>query len=388
MADAAHSSFIAPDDTFALIAVISGLAWLGFWADGHRIARRASGVLWVLTAGLLLSNTGLIPLSSPVYDFVGGYLMPMAVPLLLFKANLRVIFRQGGLVLPIFLLATVTTCIGSVAGFYLFDLGEHAAQVAGIYTGAWIGGVVNFLAIAEAVELTGDDFTVALSASSPVSIVALMMLVAVSSSAAVRRHIPMKYVEEAGSRATSEDTAVEPSASGEPPLRLGHVAAALAISAAICAVSAVIAGSLGIPNYKLFVITILAVALANAVPRPLERLEGDFSLGMLVMYLFFAIIGASTNATAFVGTAPVYFFYGLFIVFTQLALVLVCAKIFRFDLAQTVIAVAAAVIGSAATAALAATKGWKTLVTPGITTGILGYLIANFIGIAIYRMLS
>src|SRR5688500_11049118 len=112
-------SLIPGDNIFALIAIVLGLAWIGFWADSHRIARHASGALLVILSGLLLSNFGVIPLKSPVYDFVGQYLMPMAIPLLLFKANLRVIFREGGMVLGIFLLACVTTCIGSILGFFL-----------------------------------------------------------------------------------------------------------------------------------------------------------------------------------------------------------------------------------------------------------------------------
>lgn len=40
--------------------------------------------------GLLLSNVGVIPSSSPaVYGLVNKYLLPLAVPLLLFTADLR-----------------------------------------------------------------------------------------------------------------------------------------------------------------------------------------------------------------------------------------------------------------------------------------------------------
>ena len=80
---------IADDNVFALGAVLFGLAWLGFWIDTHPIGMNTSGVVWVLGAGMLLSNTGLIPLASPAYDFVGVSLVTLAIPLLLLKGDLR-----------------------------------------------------------------------------------------------------------------------------------------------------------------------------------------------------------------------------------------------------------------------------------------------------------
>ena len=82
-------SLIAPDNVTALAAVIFGLAWLGFWADRHPVARKVSGVPWVLTVALLLSNTRVIPLESPAYGFVGTYLLPLGIPFLLFTRGYR-----------------------------------------------------------------------------------------------------------------------------------------------------------------------------------------------------------------------------------------------------------------------------------------------------------
>ena len=128
----------------------------------------------MLATGIILSNTGIIPLSAPTYDFVGGYIMPLGVPLLLYRANIRQVFKESGMVLPIFLLASITTAIGAVVGFFLFDLGEIGPKIAGVYGGTFIGGMVNFVAIAEVAELTTTEFGTILSPSAPVSIIALM----------------------------------------------------------------------------------------------------------------------------------------------------------------------------------------------------------------------
>ena len=373
---------IAADNLTALAAVLFGLAWLGFWADRHPIARKISGVPWVLTAGLLLSNAGVIPLESPAYGFVGQYLLPLGIPFLLFKANFRKIFTQGGWVLPCFAIASIGICVGAVTGFYVFNLGPEGAKIAGTYAGAFIGGVTDFVAISQAVNMTPTTFSVSLSASAPAAIVGLLVLVSIPSIPFIRRHIPSRIIDEAN-EAEKLETAEE-----FPRFRLNHIAAAITISFAICAVASVICERWNLGQYKLFVITLITVALANLAPRQFAKLEGDFALGMLCMYVFFAVIGAGTDAVAFLKAAPILFIYCSSMILIHFAVVLIAGKLFRLDLADVLMGSAAAIVGAAAAAGIASAKGWKTLITPAITVGMFGKVIANFIGIAIVRWLS
>ncbi len=373
---------IAADNLTALGAVLFGLAWLGFWADRHPVARRISGVPWVIGTGLILSNFGVIPLESPAYGFVGQYILPLGIPFLLFKANLRSLFTQGGWVLPAFLIATVGLCIGAIGGFFLFDLGPEGAKIAGTYAGAFIGGVVNFVSISQAVGMTPTTFSVSLSASAPVSILGLLTLVTLPSIPFIRRHIPSRIID------STTEADLQQQAEDFPRFRLNHVAAAIAIGLAICAVSNFICQRFNLGTYNLFVITIITVALANVFPRQFARLEGDFALGMLCMYVFFAMIGAGTDALGFLKAAPILFVYCALMIATHFVVLLVAAKVFKLDLAEVIIGSAAAIVGAAAAAGIATAKGWKSLITPAITIGILGYVIANFIGIAIVKWLS
>jgi len=108
----------------------------------------------------------------------------------------------------------------------------------------------------------------------------------------------------------------------------------------------------------------------------------------LMMYLFFAAIGLSTNVTAFVDSALNLFFYALLLVVLHLLLVLLMAKVFGFDLAEALTGSAAALVGPGPTAAIASANGWKELVTPGIVCGLFGYIIANFIGVTLTNLLG
>jgi uncharacterized membrane protein len=106
------------------------------------------------------------------------------------------------------------------------------------------------------------------------------------------------------------------------------------------------------------------------------------------MYIFFAAVGAGTNAISFLESALVLFVYGMMIILVHLALVLLIARLLKVDLAEAVVASGAALVGPSVTAAIAISKGWRSLVTPAIMCGIFGYAIATFIGVAISKMLG
>ena len=375
-------TLIPDDNIFALGAIIFGLAWLGFWIDTSALGKKTSGVVWVLLAGMLLSNLHIIPLTSPAYDFVGGSLVPLAIPLLLLKGDLKKIFRESGGVMITFCIASGATVAGVLIGYTLLDLGEIGPKVAGVYAGGWIGGAVNFLAVSKAVEMTPSEFSVAISASSVVSITALMLLIVIPSIRVIARWIPSNIVENPAILDVnlSEDAA--------PAMRLTHLSGALALSFCICALAQLAAEQLGMTQYSILFITLLTIVVANTFPAAMHKLEGDFELGMLLMYLFFAVVGAGTDAISFLSDAVNLFVFGMIIILVHLTVVLVCARLLKIDLAEAIVASGAALVGPAVTAAIAISKGWKHLVTPGIMCGIFGYVIATFIGVSITAMLS
>jgi uncharacterized membrane protein len=230
--------------------------------------------------------------------------------------------------------------------------------------------------------MSTTTFGIALGASSPASILGLVALAILPSIPFIRRHFPSEIIE------NSNQTIASNNDDDTPRFRTDHVAFGIAISFAICAVSGYVSNFLGFGNYNLFFITIITVILANIAPQRFAKLQGDFAVGMLFMYAFFAIIGAGTDAVTFLTSAPILFVYCTYMLAIQFVVLLLGAKLFKIDLAPTIIGSAAAIVGPAVAAALATTKGWKTLITPGIAIGILGYVVANFIGIGLFKWLS
>jgi len=376
---------IQADWTFALWAVLAALAALGFWADRTRLGRNVSGLAVVLATGMLLSNFGVLPRQAPVYNVVWSYLVPLAIPLLLMKADLRrVLVETRSMLLP-FALGAIGTILGVLLGVWLLPLGEHAPKLAGVFSATYIGGSMNMAAVAQAVDLDPALTTASVAADNVVGVLYLAFL-AIAPSLVIfqrwfrvfdnRAAMTAQEPESTQNNATDTKSAVTPL----DPLHLGI---AVALSFTICAVGQALAMQFGVSGYAILFITALTVLVANVFPRQLKRLKGDYEVGLFLMYLFFAAIGISADVVAMISSAMMIAAFAAIVVICHALMIFGLGRVFHTDLMETVIASNACAAGPASAAALAAGKGRPDLVAPAILLGVFGYAVANFIGVGL-----
>lgn len=371
---------IRPEWTLALWATLSLLAAFGFWSERTRVGRHLSGAALLLLGGIALSNLGVLPRSAPAYDAVWSYLVPLAIPLLLLKADLRRVLVETRSMLAAFMFGAAGTVLGALLGLWLLPLGENAAKLAGAFSATYIGGSMNMVAVSQAVDLDPTAASAAVAADSVVGVVYLAFLALIPSLALFRRGF--------GAGAAAPATAAPPARPAETPqgLDLVHAGAALGLAFAICALGEALARSLGMASYAVLFTTALTVALANLFPRTLGALRGDREIGMFFMYLFFAAIGISADVGAMLGQAIVVAAFAALILLVHAAVVLALSRAFGIGLLETVVASSACAGGPATGAALAAGQGRPDLVAPAVLLGVFGYVIANFIGVGLARL--
>ena len=327
-------SLIDPSDVLAMSAVIVLLTWLGFVTDASRIGKTMPGVVIILTAGLALSNLRIAPYSSSATDFVGQYIVAAAIPLLMIKSDLKKIFIESGRVMIGFAAACVGIVVGVLVGYYLLQPWHVGAKVAGFYAGSFIGGTISMVAVGNAVQMSASDISAATGAAMIPSVLGLMALVAVPNLKIVQRHLPCRLAHDGtGSEAAAAATAI-------PEFRLTHITGALALSLCICALAViaerVVAGLVGHDQgrFNILYVTALTVVVANLVPRQLQKLRGEFDLGMIFMYMFFAMIGLGTNITSFLTNAISLFFYTIILLAVGIVVSLVLSRLLRLDLTR------------------------------------------------------
>jgi uncharacterized membrane protein len=372
------------DNLFTMTAVLMAGATFAFWAENQRWGRQASGPVWAILFGLVLSNLGIIPAAAPAFSMVSDLLVPAAIPLLLFKADIRRILAEGGPMLIAFFIGVAGATAGAIAGYYLLPLGEQAAQLAGVFTATYTGGSMNFVAVSKAVGFdASSQYAAAMAADNLVGTPYLLVLVLIPASAWVRKMYPSKIIEEAEQEGGEHVTDIE-----HESLNLLHMSVGLGLSLLICALAYWIAEMLGIGRLGILFVTAIAVLVANLAPSKMASLQGDFALGTFFMYLFFVTIGASANVLALAGDAMVLVPYALIIVVSHLVVLMVGTRLLKIDLAEALVASNACIMGPATAAAIAAGQGWRHLVTPGVLIGVLGYVIANFLGVAVTGILG
>lgn len=155
------TTLVSADQHWILWAVLVSVAAFSLWAEKTNIGSKLSAVVIAILGTFLLSNLSIIPSDAPAYDIVWSYLVPLAIPLLLFKANLKRIINEAGPTLLAYLFGGLGTIIGTITAFFFIPLGEHDWQLAAIFSSTYIGGSMNYVAAAEAVQLKSANLLAA-----------------------------------------------------------------------------------------------------------------------------------------------------------------------------------------------------------------------------------
>jgi uncharacterized membrane protein len=380
-------SLISPNETLQIAGILTGLAAFGFWVETTAIGRKASGVLIILCLGVLLSNIQIIPHSADAYGVVGSMLVPLAIPMLLFRADLKQVFAEVGPMLKAFIASALVIAVSIIVLTLAFDFGKYESKVAGTLAGSYIGGSLNFVATAQAVQLDDPNhYVAALTADTIGAVLFLILLMVMPALAFVRRLMPSRYYSKAGANLGAEAGHQETTAA--KPFDIAGLAAAMATSFIICALADLISAKLGQESYSILIITILALLVANFMKPLVKRFNSEFEVGTFFMYMFFVTIGAGADIATIAGVALPYVVLICLAVAMFFVLILVVGRVLRLDLAELMVAANACILGPATAAALAAGQGWKDLVTPGMLTGILGYSVGTFIGVAVTKLLG
>ncbi len=380
-------SLIAADNTFALAAILLLLATFGFWAETTQIGRKISGPLIILALALVFSNIELIPHSAPMYGTVSDLLVPLAIPMLLFRADLGMVIREIGPMLKAFIASAVVIAFSIIILCLAFDFGPYEARVAGSLAGSYIGGSLNFVATAQAVELTDPNhYLAALTADTIGAVFFLALLMMLPALSWARKAMPSRYISEDGVNLGVEMADHEKEV--KPSFDVLGLGAAITVSMIICAAGSLLTDALGAAQYFILVITVLALLVANLARPLVQRFNAEFDVGTFFMYVFFATIGASADLATIAGIALPYVIMICTAIVLFIILILIVGKFLKLDLAELLIAANACILGPATAAAMAAGQRWNDLVTPGMLAGILGYSFATFIGVAVTQLLS
>ncbi len=387
---------ITPDNSLGLWVILLIAALFGMVGERLGWFKKISGALMTIILAAVFTSIGLIPnasdteISVPSYDFVFTYFIPFSIPLLLFKLHLRKIIKESGRLLIIYLISAGGVVLGALLAFSLINLGPETYKVASVFIGTYIGGSVNFMAVAATFDfLRSSLFPSVIAVDNVFTYVYIMLLFYIPAFNFLRKYYPEAEIDEDDD--VDYKTEEVPKAPGG---LLEAITVCLLISGLICWAGTAISGWLAALirtdiNLDMLVITTLIVILANLIPNWLQKYDTiAFDLGMFLLYIFLAVIGASCDLRLLFTTIPGILMMATIILFVQLIISLLVGKWLKFSLKEIMIACCANAAGPSVTAPMAITFKMRKTVTPAILISILGYLIGTFIGVGIGILLQ
>ncbi|EOD01793.1 DUF819 domain-containing protein [Caldisalinibacter kiritimatiensis] len=394
-----NNTLISPDNTWILWAILTGWAAISIWLEQkYKWASKVTGAIIALIGAMVLANLNVIPTSAPAYDQVWTYVVPLAIPLLLFKADVRKIWKESGRVLIIFLISAIGTMIGSFVGFILLkNAVPDLYRVGAMMTGSYIGGGVNFVAMAQSFEAPGELVSAAVVSDNLLMALYFFVLIAIPSMAFFRKAYKHPHVDEVEKHGINEKgKTLAASYWGRKEISLKDIAFAAGSAFAIVAVSGEIAKFFGavIPTTnklseffnillgnKYLIMTTLTMLLATFIPQFFGNIRGAQEIGTFLIYIFFVVIGVPASIPLIIQKSPLLLVFCAIMVFFNMVVTLGFGKLFKFDLEEILLASNANIGGPTTAAAMAIAKGWTKLIIPILLVGTLGYVIGNYFGI-------
>ena len=381
---------ISANETWILWSIIIVIATVSIYLENHyEWASKISGPIIGLLAAATLSNVGIIPVESPVYDQVWDIVVPLAIPMLLFTCDLKQIWKESGRLLIIFLISSVGTILGALVGYaFLGKLIPVLNHIAGMMVGSYIGGGVNFVAVASAFDIPKELISAATVADNLLMVFYFLILLMIPSMAFFK-----KYFKSAYSNEELEDSKQYHS---KTVVTLQDIAFVFSIAVVIVTLSFSLSkgiATLGqnsviqFVSNKYLILTTLTVAASTIFSSFFKKIHGANEIGTFLIYLFFVVIGIPASIEAIIEKSPLLLVFCAIMVFVNMFVTFLGAKVFGFTIEEAILASNANIGGPTTAAAMAVSKGWHRFVAPTMLVGTLGYILGTYIGILVGNLL-
>lgn len=397
------NTLISPNDTWMLLAIMCASVALAMYLEQtKKWAANISGSIIVLVIALVLVNLRVIPTAASVFDdMVWGYAVPMAIPLLLLKTNIKRIWTETHRLLAIFLIGSVGTICGVLAAYMLLSpFVPSLAQAAAMMTGSYIGGGVNFTALADAFHADSSLTSATTVADNLNMAIYFLVLIAFARNAFLRRHYPHPYSGQAGG---DKETTQAASYWKQKPISLRDIAIDLAYTVLVVTISRALGrwclamipqGGWFLSMLRTFFgsqyiwITTISMLFATFCSPQAERMSGAEEIGTYLIYLFFFAIGVPASIGAILRSAPLMLLFCLIIVLVNMLFCLIGGKLIGSSLEEILLASNANIGGPTTAAGMAISQGWTKLITPCMLVGTFGYVIGTYAGVIVGTLLG
>ena len=401
LAHLGRESLIAADDTWALLALMAASVALAIWLEQKYVwASKISGAIIALLIALAASNLAIIPTSCVLYDsIVWDYAVPMGIPLLLLQCNMKKIWKETGRMMAIFLIGAAGTVAGAFLAYALLHPFIPGLEgVAAMMTGSYIGGGVNFAALAAEFDV-GDIKAATTVADNLLMALYFFALIFIAGMKFFRKHYSHPHIDAIAESGDLSGAQTQAAAYwSRKDISLKDIAMNFAYAVLVVFAAKLIAAFIGglIPDTGVVLhmlhtffgseyvwITTVSMACATFGEKQVAKLSGSQEIGTYLIYLFLFVIGVPASISKILTETPLLLAFTGIMVIVNMLFCFVGGKLLHFDLEDIILASNANIGGPTTAAGMAISQGWSALVGPVMLVGTFGYVIGTYLGILV-----
>ncbi len=367
-----------------IIAIIFVPAVLKWSSRKSGLENILSPIVLCYALGMLVGNTMNIDISIPK-TFTEATIA-LAIPLILLPSDFGSFIRSAKQVLISFGIAIFSVLIFCLLGGYLFrdsvpDVHHVSAMLAGVYT----GGTPNMSSIKVALGADDTLFPILNMADMVVSGVYLLLLTSVAP-IFFRKILPWTKADDLG------DISIKPQGEwGSFPLADKIKKLILPIGLTILIVGITVGLSMAIYGKiqeAFFIISITVLGILFSFFPFTRKLEGAYEAGDYLLLIFSFAVGMLSDFSKLLESGLTILLMTVVVMIGAILLHVILAKLFRIDADIFIITSTACIFGPVFVGQIASVLKNKNVLVPGMTMGVVGYAVGNFLGLFIAWALS
>ena len=342
----------------------------------------------LLASGTIDRNDSYANSIAATQDFLVSVIVPLSFPLLLFSLNIKrwLRFAKEGFISMILALISVVVIVSS--GYFIFkNVVPDSWKVAGMLVGVYTGGTPNLVSLKVALGVDPNLFV--MTSTYDMIVGAVTIIFFITAGPKIFRAILPPFKHDGGTEVTGE--MIHEAESFEDfsgMLSKGRIIPLLkALGLALLIFILSFGVSLLLPKISQMVVVILSIttiAIVASFINWINRIEKTFQLGMYFILIFSFVVASMADlrvifSIGFLGL----FAYVSYAYFGTLVLHIILSKIFRVNADDFLITTTAFVFSPPFVPVVAAALKNKDVIITGITVGIIGYVIGNYLGVGL-----
>ncbi len=352
---------------------------LTLWLEPKsRIVRFLSPVVISYVVGMLFGNQPWIRFSNQVSLVMSDVTVAMAIPLLLFSVDIFAWMKLArNTVLSFFLCMVSVMVVGAIAHYIFGSRLEQSADIAGMLAGVYTGGTPNMAAVATALNVKSETF-ILLNAADMVASFGYLIFILTIASRLLSRFAPVTPRD--------METGDDDLASGLPSLKV--IGYSLLLTGAIVGLAVAVASLCSDSVAQaVAILVITSLAILASMLRQVRSLKGTHQMGQFLLLVFCVAMGFTTNFGELFSSTMTTFLFVLVVLFGSVLVHFVLAITFRIDRDTIIITSTAAIFGPHMVGPVALSLKNRQILFSGLASGLVGYAVGNYLGVALAWML-